>query len=221
MDMNVVEDEDEDMVRETVRSYDAIARPYCKKTRRPQFLRWERTYLEKLLSHLSVKEPRVLDIGCGDGRHCTIIDDRGGVAVGIDRSRAMLREAKAHYPGGHYLQMDMRQLAFGAQRVHALWASGSIYHLPKVELGAALAAFHRVLEPGGALAVSFKIGTGEGMEAHPHSYDGKPRFFAYYTADEMSARCEMAGFVELERCRYPEAVYGDALCQMWFCRKGM
>ena len=209
---------DLDVVRQTIQTYDKIASDYCKKTRQTQFLEWEESYIKKMLSFISKPDPLVLDVGCGDGRHCVLIDKNGGRAIGIDLSIKMLKEAKTLYPNGHFQKMDMRRLLFDSGSFDGIWASGSIYHVTKSDVRKAIEEFRRTLRINGVVALNFKLGSGEGMEANPKSYSGSPRYFAYYTRDEMKDLFSNFGFEELESCTYPEEIFGDNIQQMWFQR---
>ncbi len=205
-----------DEVEQTIRTYDKIAPEYCKKTRQPKFLEWEESYIKKMLFFISKSKPLILDVGCGDGRHCIIIEKNGGKAIGIDLSQAMLEEAKTLYPEGDFREMDMRNLSFDNDFFDGIWASGSIYHVPKAKIDEVIEEFREVLKMNGILAVNFKIGRGEGMEAEPKSYSGSPRYFAYYTEKEMRNMISSFGFEELESSSYPEEIFGDRIQQMWF-----
>ena len=207
-----------DTVQETIRTYDRIARDYCEKTRQPRFLEWEETYIKRLLSLISAPQALVLDVGCGDGRHTTLIEKNGGKATGIDLSDKMLAEAGELYPGGDFRKMDMRHLLFTDSSFDGIWSSGSIYHVSKADAAKVVAEFSRVIRPGGVTAISFKLGSGEGLEADPKSYSGYPRYFAYYTEDEMRDLFGSYGFGELESCSYPEEIFGDSVQQVWFRR---
>jgi len=205
-----------DEVEQTIQTYDKIAPEYCKKTRQPKFLEWEENYIKKLLSFIHKPKPLILDVGCGDGRHCIIIEKNGGKALGIDLSQGMLEEAKTLYPEGDFQKMDMRSLSFDNDFFDGIWASGSIYHVPKTNINELIKEFRRVLKPNGILAVNFKLGRGEGMEVEPKSYSGSPRYFAYYTEKEMKDIFCSLGFEVLESCSYPEEIFGDNIQQMWF-----
>ena len=205
-----------DVVQPTIQTYDKIASDYCKKTRQAKFLEWEENYIKKLLSFIDSPQPLILDAGCGDGRHAMLIDRNGGRTIGIDLSQNMLQEAAHLYPDGDFRQMDMRRLLFDENFFDGVWASGSIYHVKKSDVREVIKEFGRVLKMDGVVAVNFKLGHGEGMEADPKSYSGSPRYFAYYTRDEMKALFRNFGFEELESCTYPEEIYGDTIQQMWF-----
>ena len=101
-----------DVVEQTIKTYDKIAAKYCKKTRQVKFLKWEEKYIKKFLSYISKSVPLILDVGCGDGRHCVLIEKHSGKAIGIDLSSSMLEEAKKYYPKGDFRLMDMRELSF-------------------------------------------------------------------------------------------------------------
>ena len=205
-----------DVVRQTIQTYDRIAPDYCKKTRQSKFLEWEESYIKKLLLFISKSDPLILDVGCGDGRHTILIERNGGRAIGIDLSKNMIEEARSLYPDGDFRKMDMRRLLFDNNSFEGIWASGSIYHVTKSEARKVIREFRRVLKVDGVVAVNFKLGSGEGMEANPKSYSGSPRYFAYYTRDEMKDMFSSFGFEELESCTYPEEIFGDNLQQMWF-----
>ena len=205
-----------DVIQQTIQTYDKIAYDYCTKTRQPKFLEWEENYIKKMLSLISEPNPLILDVGCGDGRHTIPIERNGGRAIGIDLSKNMLKEAKLLYSNGDFRKMDMRKLLFDDNSLDGIWTSGSIYHVTKSEARKVIREFRRVLKMNGVVTVSFKLGHGEGMEANPKSYSGSPRYFAYYTRDEMKDMFSSFGFEELESCTYPEEIFGDNLQQMWF-----
>jgi len=207
-----------DIVQQTIKTYDKIASDYCKKTRQSKFLDWEESYIKKLLFFISKPQPLILDVGCGDGRHTILIEKNGGRAIGIDLSKNMLSEAKTLYPNGDFRRMDMRKLLFDSDSFDGIWASGSIYHVAKSDVRRVIREFKRILRLDGVLALSFKLGYGEGMEVNPKSYSGSPRYFAYYTRGEMKELFSRFGFEELESCTYPEEIFGDNNQQIWFRR---
>jgi ubiquinone/menaquinone biosynthesis C-methylase UbiE len=206
----------QDVVRQTIQTYDKIAPEYCKKTRQPKFLEWEENYIKKLLSYISKSSPLILDVGCGDGRHCALMEKNGGKAVGIDLSRCMLEEAKAYYPDGDFRRMNMRNMLFDDDLFDGIWASGCIYHVKKSDVREVIKEFRRVLKIDGVIGLNFKLGKGEGLEDNPKSYSGFPRYFAYYTKQEMEDILKDFGFKELGSCTYPEEIFGDNIQQMWF-----
>ena len=205
-----------DPVEETRKTYDSIAPEYCKRTCQKKYLDWEDSYIKKMLSFMSSSNPLILDVGCGDGRHCKLFHENGARTIGIDLSDAMLAESKKYFPAGEFKKMNMLSLDFPDNHFHGIWSSGSIYHVPKSEIGQVISEFARVLKPGGIAAVNFKLGDDEGIMANPSSFKGAPRYFAFYSLEEMEDLFRTAGFEMLKCCNYPEEVFGDDLVQMWF-----
>ena len=96
---------------------------------------------------------RILDIGCGTGRLTSQISARasGCAVTGMDRSHAMLLQARAHYPGAAgYVQADGIQLPFPSGHFDAVFSTATFHWVKDHER--LFAEIHRVLKPGGRLA---------------------------------------------------------------------
>jgi len=55
---------------------------------------------------------RVLDVGCGEGRYCRMLQQHGAITVGIDPTEPLLNKAKERDPGGTYLEGSGEHLPF-------------------------------------------------------------------------------------------------------------
>jgi len=104
---------------------------------------------------------RVLDVGCGPGRHAHALASRGLEVVGVDISQRFVDLATADAPpGATFRRADARALAFDAEFDAALSLCQGAFGLtggPGAPLdgdGAVLAGMARALRPGGRLAVS-------------------------------------------------------------------
>ncbi|MEW9897368.1 methyltransferase domain-containing protein [Chitinivorax sp. PXF-14] len=68
--------------------------------------------LLKLIGRRPDQLPRVLDIGCGTGNYTAALAQRGLDIIGLDRSPAMLAQARAKHPKLTWLQGDATMLPF-------------------------------------------------------------------------------------------------------------
>ncbi len=115
------------------------------------FRRRVRTILEYL-------EPqpadRILDVGCGRGFYLNFLHRLTSCSlVGVDLDPAVLLRARRHLPTSvTLLQADATSLPFPAASFDKMILSEILEHLP--EERPALAEAHRVLRPGGVLAVT-------------------------------------------------------------------
>ncbi len=101
---------------------------------------------------------RVLDIGCGEGRHAVAAARDAGEVVGVDLDPDRLVTAREDYDTyadgtpGTFLRGDALDLPFVDDGFDVVVCSEVLEHLPDHE--AAIAELRRVCRPGGALAVS-------------------------------------------------------------------
>ena len=104
---------------------------------------------------------RVLDVGCGPGRHANALARLGLEVVGVDISQRFVDLAtEAAPPGATFQRADARDLRFDAEFDAAISLCQGAFGLtggPGAPLdgdGAVLAGMARALHPGGVLAVS-------------------------------------------------------------------
>jgi SAM-dependent methyltransferase len=108
-------------------------------------------FLDPLAEALGPPAGRVLDLGCGEGGLARLLSARGWTVVAVDSSARMAAAARA---GGcaDVLIADGQALPL---RAGACAAAGAAFVLPHLQdLGAGLRELHRVVAPGGSVALT-------------------------------------------------------------------
>jgi SAM-dependent methyltransferase len=147
---------------------------------------------------------RLLDLGCGTGRHSFEALKRGATVVSLDLNGADLRQAGAWMTAmrdagesaaaGHPVRADALLLPFTDAAFDHVIASEVLEHIP--EDSRAIAEIARVLRPGGGLAVSVPRWFSESVcWALSDEYHSNPGgHVRIYRADELTRKLETAGF---------------------------
>ncbi|HTQ03901.1 MAG TPA: class I SAM-dependent methyltransferase [Polyangiaceae bacterium] len=115
--------------------------------------RGEADYVHALIERHRPGAKTLLDLGCGTGRHASLLAERGYDVVGVDRSPAMLDEARARKVTGgrtEFVEGDLRsvRLARKFDVVVSLFHVMS-YQTTNADLLAGLATLRAHLAPGG------------------------------------------------------------------------
>jgi SAM-dependent methyltransferase len=150
---------------------------------------------------------RVLDMGCGAGRHAFEMFRRGSDVVAFEQDGdelagvlelfGAMREAGEVPPGAEadIKQGDALSLPFADEEFDRVVAAEVLEHIPEDTV--AMAELHRVLRPGGTIAVSVPRWLPERVcwalsDAYHANEGGHVRI---YTAKELVGKLEAAGLV--------------------------
>jgi ubiquinone/menaquinone biosynthesis C-methylase UbiE len=145
---------------------------------------------------------RILDVGCGDGSNAVTIARVGASVVGIDVNSERLALATAGKRSSlvEFRRMDAADLAFEDESFDRVVSFCGIEHFPNDEQ--VLAELHRVLRPGGILALSAdSLSNPEVTESERAAHRTRYAAYTLYTPEIVRDKLSRAGF-ELERTRY-------------------
>jgi len=118
---------------------------------------WENPPRRLGLDRLQVKPgERVLEIGCGTGSSLLELSYLG-CPVGLDLSSMMLAQTRTHLESTarpvRLLQADALSLPFPSRHFDAAFMAFTLELMDTPEISIVLSELHRVLQPGGRLAV--------------------------------------------------------------------
>ena len=156
-----------------------------------------------------VKGQRVLDIGCGTGRYCALLADRGADVVGIDPSPVMVEQARKKFsPRRQFglIRGTLTETGLHSGQFDLILSALTFGHIPKVE--PVFEGMNKVLKHGGRIVISdfhaywpvFGYGYTEFFDEKGQEY----RIISYpHLFDEYFALCRKFG-LRIEDVREPK-----------------
>ncbi len=136
---------------EVIEGYNRWASIYDKQIN-PLILLEEKVTLELIGP---VQGQRVLDLGCGTGRYCTLLAKRGASVVGLDPSEEMLKQAKQKvitFPHVELCYGTLEKMDFPGEQFDLVISALVLSHLSELE--STLREVTRVLKRGGRMIIS-------------------------------------------------------------------
>lgn len=126
------------------------------------------------------KVKRVLDLGCGAGRHCIYLAEKGFNVIGLDVSTSALKLAaeRAEVQGlktnATFLKATMTNIPFKEGKFDAVVSVSVIHHAMRRDIAKAITEIHRVLRKDGLflanLASVNDLRCGEGVRIEEGTY---------------------------------------------------
>ncbi|MEI6480174.1 MAG: methyltransferase domain-containing protein [bacterium] len=178
----------EKMDDKTINTYNLLATDYDNET--IDF--WERfppTIINEFVSNTK-KLGRVLNVGSGPGRDGLILQKNGLDVTCLDASEAMVKMCKER--GLISLVGDFNKMPFENEVFDGVWAYTSLLHVPKEKIDISMSEIVRVLKKGGVLGLG--LIEGDFNDYRESSGVGMPRWFSFYTKEEVEKLLQKFGF---------------------------
>lgn len=160
-------------------NYDDIAKEYVNEFFEDTS---DNKYIDIFLNSLNGK--KILDVGCGNGKDCKYILEKGFNINGIDLSIGMLNIAKEKVPNCNFEIMDITKITYPDDSYDGIISNCSLFHIPVEELPKTLKSFKRVLKPDGKLLLILQEGNGEKMVEEPYR-PGIYIYIKYFSKNEI------------------------------------
>ena len=162
----------------TLRFYSAEAPVYAA-AGREGVSRFLHEFLDRLPSGA-----RILELGCGGGRDCEAMLQRGFQVVPTDGTPEIAKKAEERI-GASVRVMRFDELEADGD-YDAVWANASLLHVPVAHLSEVISRIHRALKAGGLHFASYKAGGAEGR-------DRFGRYFNYLSVPKLEAAYAAGG----------------------------
>lgn len=124
----------------------------------------------RLVDALVPRNARILDAGCGPGRHAGELHQRGHTVVGVDVDPELIAAAEEDHPGPTWLVGDLAELDLEAAghpgRFDAILMAGNV--MTFLAAGTEVEVLRRLglhLTPEGRIVVGFGFGRGYALES--------------------------------------------------------
>ena len=114
---------------------------------------WGITVYERVLERVPVDETtHLLDVGCGAGRFCRIVRDRGATVTGLDATAEFIQIARERTPEAEFVVGDMQALPWRDDSFDVVTGFHSFFLA--ADMVEALREARRVARPGGTVALT-------------------------------------------------------------------
>jgi SAM-dependent methyltransferase len=149
---------------------------------------------EPMLARLRDRPVRsALDVGCGEGRFCRMMQRLGIVTTGIDPTEAFIARAKRLDPRGDYRLGGAEKLDVQSESYDAVVSYLSLIDIS--DIGSAIPEMVRTLRPGGMLLVAnlTSFNTAGMPGGWKRTVDGEPAFCIDNYLEERAVRVSWRG----------------------------
>jgi ubiquinone/menaquinone biosynthesis C-methylase UbiE len=102
-----------------------------------------------------VRDQRVLDVGCGTGRYCKLLAEKGAFVAGIDPSSKMLEQARKKITTNCRFELHLgriEEVNLASNHFDVVVSALTVGHI--IDLTSAMEKISRVIRRGGLLVIS-------------------------------------------------------------------
>lgn len=178
----------EEKKKTIIADYDDIAKEYAEEF---FYDTSDNKYIDIFLN--SLEGIKVLDVGCGNGRDCKYISQKGFEINGIDLSVGMLEIAKERVSNGKFEIMDITSITYQDNSYDGIISNCSLFHVSVEELPKTLESFRKILKPNGKLLLILQEGNGETMVEEPYR-PGVHIYMNYFSVNQIQNLLQEHGF---------------------------
>ena len=150
---------------------------------------------------------RALDVGCGEGRFCRMLQERKIETVGIDPTERLIEQARALNPDGLYELGNAENLPFKDQSFDLVVTYLSLIDI--ADFRTAILEMVRVLQPGGTVLAANLASHNSAGDGRGWKRDGFGRYKYFKFDNYLEERANKVSFagVHIENWHRPLSAY--------------
>lgn len=114
--------------------------------------------VKRAFSFVKKKDPRILELGCANGRDAKEILKLTKNYTGVDGSEELIKIAKKNLPNVRFIVFDFKKLDFPEKSFDIIFDFASLFHLNKIQLKKILMRVSKWLDINGIILISAKRG---------------------------------------------------------------
>jgi len=146
--------------------------------------------IQRAFSFINKENPKVLELGCGNGRDAKEILKFTNDYLGIDASVEMIKLSKEYLPDASFLVGDMETFNF-PKNLDIIFAFAALLHLDKPSVKDVLLKAHDSLSENGIFYFSVKLDL---YHEKIKTDEFGQRTFYYYNIDDMRDLAKRTGY---------------------------
>ncbi len=123
----------------------------------------------KIFFLCKIDNPKVLELGCANGRDAKEILKRTDNYLGVDGAEKLLDIAKIENPNANFILSDFRDLKFDPNSFDIVIDFDSLFHFDKDDLKEMISHIYEWLNPGGLFMMDAKFGAYQKVVNHEQS----------------------------------------------------
>lgn len=165
--------------------------------------------IEKFCTQINIKQPKILELGCGPGNVTRLLQVRlpEALITAIDLAPKMIEIGRKHLPGVDFRVMDVRDISSIPEKFDAVMCSFCLPFLSKSDSVKLIADCAGKLNSGGVLYISTMEGNETKARFEGTSFSGNSEiYFNYHSRHDLENSFAESGFeiCHLKLQDYPE-----------------
>ena len=195
----------EDKINLVKNTYNSIAKKYVDVFFEDYF---DQKYIDRFLKDLS--GTKILDAGCGIGRECKYVQEKGFEVLGIDFAEEIIKEAQNKFPVGNFKVMDITEMDFKEDSFDGIICINVLFNIPKSKMDGIFKSFGKILKKDGKMIMIIEEGNEERIINEPLN-EGLYTYMQDYTMDFISNKLNENG---LKIYDYEREIYDSENCPL-------